>query len=225
MFFHNITDGNIHICINGRKEILEPGKTIRIDCSSPVKVFLSHSYDSKALSKKEIMCDDIDVSLISLAIASYKKPYFDIVLDCVYEISFIQDTQVYIRKDTIRPVYPCSYDRLYPVVECGTVKELVHTFSQKEQFKKHYLDAVSSGNRKILVILLCVLAFFSVPLLALFLLVNHLIGIFAVIGTALFFLLVYFLGTSICKLMCKADCAIVFSNFESDKIISFFKKD
>ena len=167
----------------------------------------------------------MDISLISLAVTSYKKPYFDIVLDCIYEISFTQETQVYIRKQTIRPVYSCSYDRLYPIVEHGTVKELVHTFSQREQFEKHYLDAVSSGNRKILVVLLCVLAFFSVPLLALFLLVNQLIGILAVVGTALFFLLVYFGGTLICKMMCKADCAIIFSNFESDKIINFFDKD
>lgn len=225
MIFCNETDNYVHLRVNDIDKTLAPNETSEICCSSPVTVSLTHSYVSTALSEKDIAYDDLDASLVSLVIAPHKKPYFDIVLDCVYQIEFEQETEVRIQNERIRPIYHCSYDRLYPLIEQGRVIEKTHTFKQKKEFEQHYLNAISRANRKIVTILLIILALICLPLVILFLKANLLVGCVTVVVVSAILSFVGFIGNLICKLICKANCSLVYSDFESDRIIGHFSKN
>lgn len=223
MIFQNTSDHKVIVCIDSKKIQLEPNERIELYCSDRITVKLSHSYSSSAMSEKEIALDDQDVSLVSLLTLSYKKPYFDIVLDSTYEMICKPDSTVYICQEKIRPSYACSYDRLYPFVEDGIVKDILYDFPEKKSYEKHYTQAVTASNRKIITILLTVLSILCLPIALICFLVNWKIGIVITLIMCLILLFIRFLGILFSKLTCAADCFLVLSDFESDKIMNYFK--
>lgn len=224
MKVYNSTDTSIYLYNDSIKTILKPNESVSIDCLGVVVIELKHDYSSTTMSEKEIARDHTDDSVMSLLILSHKEPYFNLVLDCKYEITCTKETEIIIRKEIIRPIYTCSYDRLYPFVTNGTVKEISHNFREKKEFENHYLHAISSSNRKVITILLIILTVLSLPILLICFLVNWIIGLVVLIGGSIVLLIVYFLGMLISKLLCKADCALVFSDFESGRIIDYFRQ-
>lgn len=224
MIFHNASNCAVFLHVQSSKIKLEPHENVTIDIANKVIVTLTHDYNSSAISKKEIAFDNMDDSLVSLIIAPHKKAYFNIVLDCVYEIQGSTNSEIYIKQEMIRPVYACSYDRLYPSINDGSIKEVSYTFSEREKFEEHYLSAISSNNQKIVVILTLILFLLSLPIVILTFLANIILGGVATVVIVLGLLLIYFFGLLVVKLICKADCLAIFSNFESLKIIEYFRK-
>ena len=222
MMFHNSTNAEVLICMNGKEIALKPDANININCLGSVAVELKHSYCSTAMPVEQIALDNLDASVVSLVTSSYKEPYFNLVLDCKYQISGSQETRVCIQKETIRPVYPCSYDRLYPVVSDGIVDDIAYTFPERQSFENHYLKVISGNNMKIVTILVIVLSILSLPITLICFFANLLIGIVATILIAVVLSLVYIVGKIISKLLSKAECSFVFSEFKSDRIIKHF---
>ncbi|MBQ7799694.1 MAG: hypothetical protein IJ370_04305, partial [Oscillospiraceae bacterium] len=155
------------------------------------------------MPKKDIALDDLDTSVASLLTSSYKEPYFNLVLDCKYQITASQQAQVCIQKETIRPVYPCSYDRLYPVVADGFVNEIAYTFPERKEFENHYLKAINGTNMTIVTILVVVLAVLSLPLILLCFFSKAIIGILVTLLETVTLALVYLFGMLISKFTCK----------------------
>ena len=225
MIFYNSTDCDVLICIDGQKIVLQPNTNVSVNCSQSVVVDLKHTYGSTAMPKKDIALDDLDTSVVSLLTSSYKEPYFNLVLDCRYQITASQQAQVYIQKENIRPVYPCSYDRLFPVVTDGVVNEIAYTFPERKTFEKHYLDAINGTNIKIVTILVIVLAVLSLPLILLCFFSKVIIGIVVALLTTITLALVYLFGRLISKFLSKAESVFVFSEFESNRIAENFRKN
>lgn len=225
MNIYNSTENKVFLCGDCINVALEPGESIIVDGSDKVVIELKHDYGSSAMNKNQIASDHNDTSLMSLVLLSHKEPYFNLVLNCKYEITGAQDTEICIKKQTIRPVYSCSYDRLFPVVKKGTVKELYHIFRERKAFEKHYLNAISSGNKKVITILSVILAIGSLPILLICFLVNRIIGLIVLMSASTFVFLAFLFGTLISKMLCKADCSLIFTDFESDRIIKYFKEN
>lgn len=224
MTFYNVTNSSVFLHNQSQKIKIEPNNSVNLDSLEKVIITLTHDYGSSAMSKKEIACDNADDSIVSLLIAPHKKPYFNVVLDCTYEVQCAQASAVYIKQETLRPVYTCSYDRLYPSVIDGTVREISHTFQERKEYEEHYQRAISGSNTKIINILLLLLAISSLPIIIISYLASFMIGlvVMLVICVALFF--IRFFGMLFSRMISKADCSSVFSNFESNVIIDFFKK-
>ena len=224
MRVYNSADSSAYVVISGSTMVLKPNESTTVDCSGTITVELKHDYSSTAMPEKEIARDHQDDSMTSLLFSAHEAPYFHLVLDCKYQIVCDEKTEITILKEIIRPTFACSYDRLYPAVNIGTVKELSCVFQEEKQFKKHYLNAISRGNKKILAILLIDLAVAILPAILICFLVNWMLGLLGLLGAAAVLAGIYFLGMLFSKLLCKADCAVVFSDFESDRIIECFSQ-
>lgn len=222
MFFHNITNNVVLLCIKNKETILKPNekKEIFVDCYA--EVTLKHLYGSNSMPVQEIARDDADVSIVSAMLSSYKPPYFQIVLNSTFFIQGDSETLVQIRQQHLRPCYPCSYDRFYIVITNGIVVREIYSFIEKEEYTSIYKKATTMGTKKILLILLSIIFLFSVPMILGMWNFNHLLAIIASIVLALICCAVCVIAFLFSKFSNYVDKKTVLDNFESDAIAKYF---
>lgn len=224
MLLFNCCDDNVFCEIDGRQILLQANSTAEIDCKDEYIITLKHNYKSRAMSIKQISKDDMDTSAVSLLLSGYKDPYFDIVLTCTYKIKVKNDSEIHIKKEIIRPVYTCSYDRLYPVICNGTVDDVMYVFPERKLFESHYKKAVGIGNKTIINILCIVLFVFSMPIILISLLSRTVLGAVIAVLNVMLLLLIKAVGMLIAGLISNIDYSIVFREFDSQRIMEHFKK-
>ncbi len=224
MKIYNSTNDTVILCIQNQKYSLNNNESLNIDVCGKVIIELKHNYYSTAMSKKYIASDTYDDAIISLILFPHRSPYFNIVLDCKYEILCTDETELVIEKQVIRPSHFCSYDRLYPTVNNGEINILSHTFSERQNFEKHYIEAISSSNNNIIKILLVVIAIFMIPIILICFLVNLWFGFISLFAAVLFFLIVKYASNLFNKAFCKVDCKLIFDDFDSSRIIKYFEE-
>ncbi len=223
MHFCNKTSRSVFLKIHSEEYCLQPQESKEIECPERFHLSLRHSYGSTALSKREIAADFMDDSVVSLLISSYKKPYFELVLDCVYEVTVSNASTIDIHRTTIRPVYSCSYDRLHPVSQGCQIRMDSCDFSERKHYEKCCLDAVCSGNKTILTVLLIVLGVAELPLILLCALAKTWLGVVYIAVMLLVLAVVYWVGNGITKAFRKAEWQSVVNHFESQRIIQYFQ--
>ena len=74
------------------------------------------------------------------------------------------------------------------------------------------------------IFLVIVLSVISLPTALFCFLVNRILGLICLVGAVVVAAVIYFLGMGLSRLFRKADCAVTFANFESDRIIRYFKE-
>lgn len=225
MLFYNATDETVKLCIDSLEKELKAKESFGFECANEISFTLKHSYQSTALSKEEIRRDNADDSIISLAFSSYKKPYFNVVLDTHYVINANSDAIINIRKEIIRPVYECEYDRLYADVAGGAISKVNYGFIERETFKKYYYEAISEDKKTFISILLVLLCIVGLPLLLLLFAVNLVLGSIAALVSVGLFISVKKIGEAILSAICKADRARIDSRFQSENIAKFFRRE
>lgn len=225
MIFSNKTKRTVYLSVGTERAALEPSGSISLKHQEVLLVTLSHDYGSTAMSEMEIISNEIDNSDLRWFAGHENKPVFYIVPDCAYEMRLPADAQVDICRETLRPSYACAYDRLYPVASAGTVREVSCLFSERQSFEKRYQKAMEKPKKTALNILLICVTVLGV-LIALLACMARTVagGIFAMVTvliTGIALLLLRLVGSVIITQLCKAECRILFSDFESDKIISY----
>ena len=222
MQFYNDTNCQVILTIGSSQTLLMPRQSVDIECDGEVDITLKHEYKSTCLTKDEIARDDMDTSLVSTLLSSYKPPYFNIVLDISYRLQCQNDAIIHIQREKIRATYYCAYDRFYPNVSEVKVIDNSHTFDEKQQFEEHYKSATQKGSKKIIKILLAVLSILSIPIIVLLSVINILLGTIALILSSIAVGAIALASFLISKLFNKVDYKLVLSDFESDKITAYY---
>lgn len=225
MFFHNISDTAVAVCVKGKQLILQPNDKKEFFVDGLTEITLKHLYKSSSMSVKEIAEDDADVSLVSAVLSSHNPPYFQVVLDSHYAIQGNSETLIQIRQQCLRPCYPCSYDRFCISVCNGTLLCEMYSFAEKERFINTYKKATAFGTKKIIRIAVFVLILFSLPEIFLLWKFNNLLAIIASAVLALIICAVCVIAFLFSKFSKYADKKTVLENFESDIIAQYFSND
>lgn len=225
MIFKNASSAQVLFTLGQKQILIAPKETIDIDCCSNPFFCLGHTYRSTSMSLNEIKQDDLSfTSIVDVMIAGHRPPYFHIVLDSEYRLECSENATVTLRRERLRPCYACEYDRIYPYVDEGDIKELSCTFQEKPAFTKLYLDAVGKSNKNILRLLIIVMIVFSVPCIGLVLLSNVIVGIALLLLGMLLFGSIYFAGRCVADAIARAECRTVLTDFESDRIMLYYRR-
>ena len=224
MIFCNATDEEIRIIVEENSVALMAGEIFECSYTGEVKFILKHTYESSALPKKDIVRAESDDSVVSLLIASYQEPYFKVVLDscCVAEVC--ENTRINILKEIVRPVYECSYDRLYVEVPDENLSEINYTFSERERFERYYNEAISENGEKTVSVIFTVLAVLALPLPILLLFVKWYIGLAATVLTGVLWLGARAVTLYICRSVWQMRRRSVAAIFDIEKIAGYFEK-
>lgn len=225
MFFHNISNNVVAVCIKEKKLLLQPNEKTEISVNGLIEITLKHLYGSASMSVQEIARDDADVSVVSAVLSSHNPPYFQVVLDSTYSIQGNSETLVQIQQQLLRPCYPCSYDRFCVSVYNGNLLGEMHQFAEKESFINIYKKATTKGTKKIVLIAVLVLVLFSLPVILGLWKFNHLLAIISAMGLVLVVCAVYLIAFLFSKLSNYVDKKTVLDNFESNVIAQYFAND
>lgn len=221
MKIHNCADCAAYVAVGNDSFMLTPGESAIYDYDGTITIELRHDYGSTAMPEKEMAEYFSPDSVIRLCFLSCRDPFFQLVLDSEYEIS---GAEIEIRKEVIRPIDTCSYDRLYPLVRDGTVKELSYVIPEERAFKQLYLNAVCRSNRDIHAMHLIVISGLLLPISLFGFLIDQMIGLICLVGVVVVVAVAYFLGKLFSRQRSKADCSSFYANFRSGRIIRYFKE-
>ena len=174
---------------------------------------------------------DIDVNDDDLLwlVGENKKAVFNVALNSTYELRVSEETDIEIQRECIRPIYTCSYDRLYPTVSDGVCREVSCCFPERMRFEKVYRATREKYYKQILNVLTIPCVLLGVFITILPFLTGTTAGriggvVFGILSATAIFLL-RLIGSGIVKYLCKLDCKTTFSQFESQKILSYFKQE
>ncbi len=220
----NISHCHTLVTVEGKGWPMAPGESIEFDYTGTIRLTLTHTYKSTALSQDEIARDDMDASLVSVWLAAHKPPYFHIVLSTHCQVTCTNDTVISIHREKIRPTYYCAYDRLFPEVSKGTAVVTQQYFAEKKAFTEHYNKAIGKNSRTLRIIILAILASSSVPLLILLFLVNWVAGVIALLLDAVVLGGIYLIIRTLTYTYNKIDRRIVLDGFEEQKIAHYYAK-
>ncbi len=224
MIIQNVSSIPVLAMFNGTEIVLTAGETREISCLGKMNLVLKHTYGSSALSMQEISKDLSGDSLIGLMLSSYHDPYFKIALVSDYSIVCSETTLIKIQRQKLRPSYSCFYDRLTIQILEGKVLYEKYDFDEKEQFKLLYNQALYHSHRSARVFEK-ILGFCATLTFLLLIYLSIKVGILGFIGGGLLlglFLIPLIIIKVIVKATTKVDGNMVFSDFESDKIIKYF---
>lgn len=222
MLFQNDSQVPVILTVNGVSTQIESGDATEIACGSNPCIRLQHNYQSTSLSSKEIAKDSMNDSLLSVIYSGNLPPYFQVVVNSVYQLECSPHTTVNIQRERIRPTYACKYDRFFPQVSEGLVHEVSHTFSEREAFTRLYKAAVGRENRKAVKLLIIIAVILSLPLWILVLLSNIIAGLILVAIETAVLVGAWFAGCWLADLISGVDYKIVLSDFESNKIVKHY---
>ena len=168
MIFKNISPVSVIIQVDEQEFHLDVQDTVEIPCAPGTVFVLKHTYKSTALSEKEIADDLSNDSVISLAVASYHKPYFKIALDGHYALQNETNLMILIQRQYLSPAYGIMYDRLYPITDSPISLSESYTFEERDEYLKRYRDASKKTvpSKRVLAKVLMILAILAVPFLS-----------------------------------------------------------
>lgn len=229
MTFNNKTDRSVFLCIGQDRVELKPEERVSVPWSETVLISLSHDYGSTAVQPHEITNSDVNDDDLRWLVGENKKAVFNIALNSTYELRVSEEADIEIQRERIRPIYTCSYDRLYPAVSDGVCREVSCCFPERMSFEHLYRTTREKYFKKILNVLTipCVLLGVFITILP-FLTgtkAGRIGGVVFGILAAIAILVLRLIGSAIVKLLCKLDCKTTFSQFESQKILSYFKQE
>ena len=208
MYVCNLSNYPAIVQIGLNETIINTEERVYFSNHGRIVVTLKHDYSSSVMPEKEIRLDDVDVSAVSLLTAPYKEPYFQIVLDCIYEVTCFEDTILYIRQETINNIF---LSKIQP--------------KERVKYEKHYMNAITKNHKITGIVILLLITLCAFPILIIAFLAKP------IAGFVLFMLLcgILVIGRIIIKLIsnliCKAECAFVFADFDSNKIIRYFQEE
>lgn len=226
MIIENVSSITVLAVFNGTEIVLKAGEAREISCLGKINLVLKHTHGSSALSMQEISKDLSSDSLVGLMLSSYHDPYFKIVLNSEYSIVCSETTLIRIQRQKLRPSYACSYDRFAIQIIEGDILYQKYDFGEKEQFTILYNKSLRHSHRsarvfeKILIFCSVFTVLFSIYL-------SVKVGILGFIGGFLLlglFLIPLIVIKVLSNVVTKVDANMVFSDFESDKIIKYFRE-
>jgi hypothetical protein len=229
MTFNNKTDRSVFLCIGQDRMELKPEECVSVPWSETVLITLSHDYGSTAMQPHEITNSDVNDDDLLWLVGENKKAVFNVALNSTYELRVSEETDIEIQRECIRPIYTCSYDRLYPAVSDGVCREVSCCFPERMRFEKVYRATREKYYKQILNVLTIPCVLLGVFITILPFLTGTTAGriggvVFGILSAIAIFLL-RLIGSGIVKYLCKLDCKTTFSQFESQKILSYFKQE
>ena len=219
MEIRNASGCSVIMTVGCSKIILKKGEKAYVEYTDGLVLKFEHNYHSYALSEKEIANDDTDMSILSLLTLSHKPPYFTLVLDSAYSINTTDQAVITIHREKMRSEYTCAYDRFYPQISEGSVKDISHTFKEREEFEQRYKNATSGGFKKVFKIFLIVISAVELVFSCFLMLVNFIFGLVTLILSAIATAIIAIAVKFFVSLYFKASNKMVFKNFENEKII------